>query len=289
MLTAAIITGLGLGSMYALLALGFHITYIVSKTVNFSQGSAMMLGAVLAYSFCITWGMPYWVAFCVTLLLSALYGLAIERFLVRPFANKGSDAWLMATVAGGILIDNAVLFTFGKEPRQFTNEFATTSVDLFGSGVYALQVLIPVVGVIIALLLAVLVRRTRLGKVLLACVQNPDSARLMGINVSRVVAVSFAMSTVLAAIAGILIAPLFAVHSDMGTLFGLKAFAVAILGGITSASGVFSAGLIFGLVEAIVTVYFGSAFTQIITFSLVIFALAVKPNGLFVKGQEVKV
>ncbi|XAW88223.1 branched-chain amino acid ABC transporter permease [Vibrio sp. CDRSL-10 TSBA] len=289
MLTAAIITGLGLGSMYALLALGFHITYIVSKTVNFSQGSAMMLGAVLAYSFCITWGMPYWVAFCVTLLLSALYGLAIERFLVRPFANKGSDAWLMATVAGGILIDNAVLFTFGKEPRQFTNEFATTSVDLFGSGVYALQVLIPVVGVIIALLLAVLVRRTRLGKVLLACVQNPDSARLMGINVSRVVAVSFAMSTVLAAIAGILIAPLFAVHSDMGTLFGLKAFVVAILGGITSASGVFSAGLIFGLVEAIVTVYFGSAFTQIITFSLVIFALAVKPNGLFVKGQEVKV
>lgn len=289
MLTAAIITGLGLGSMYALLALGFHITYIVSKTVNFSQGSAMMLGAVLAYSFCITWGMPYWVAFCVTLLLSALYGLAIERFLVRPFANKGSDAWLMATVAGGILIDNAVLFTFGKEPRQFSNEFATTSVDLFGSGVYALQIMIPVVGVIIALLLAMLVRRTRLGKVLLACVQNPDSARLMGINVSRVVAVSFAMSTVLAAIAGILIAPLFAVHSDMGTLFGLKAFAVAILGGITSASGVFSAGLIFGLAEAIVTVYFGSAFTQIITFSLVILALAVKPNGLFVKGQEVKV
>lgn len=289
MLTAAIITGLGLGSMYALLALGFHITFIVSKTVNFSQGSAMMLGAVLAYTLCITWGMPYWVAFSITLLLSALYGLVIERFLVRPFASKGSDAWLMATVAGGILMDNAVLFSFGKEPRQFTNTFATTSLELFGSGVYVLQVMIPVVGVVIAGLLVLVVRHTQLGKVLQASVQNPNSAQLMGINVSRVVAVSFAVSTVLAAIAGILIAPLYAVHSDMGTLFGLKAFAVAILGGIASASGVFSAGLIFGLVEAIVTVYFGSAFTQIITFTLVIIALAVKPNGLFVKGQEVKV
>ncbi len=289
MLTAAIITGLGLGSMYALLALGFHITYIVSKTVNFSQGSAMMLGAVLAYTLCINWGLPYWIAFCVTLMLSALYGLVIERFLVRPFASKGSDAWLMATVAGGILIDNAVLFTFGKEPRQFTNDFATTSVDLFGSGVYALQIMIPVVGVAIAVILALVVKHTQFGKVLQACVQNPNSAQLMGINVSRVVAVSFSVSTMLAAVAGILIAPLYSVHSDMGTLFGLKAFAVAILGGISSASGVFSAGLIFGLVEAIVTVYFGSAFTQIITFSLVIFALAVKPNGLFVKGQEVKV
>ncbi len=289
MLTAAIITGLGLGSMYALLALGFHITYIVSKTVNFSQGSAMMLGAVLAYTLCINWGLPYWVAFCLTLLLSALYGLVIERFLVRPFASKGSDAWLMATVAGGILIDNAVLFSFGKEPRQFSNFFATTSVELFGSGVYALQIIIPVVGVTLSVVLALVVKHTQLGKVLLACVQNPNSAQLMGINVSRVVAVSFSVSTMLAAVAGILIAPLYSVHSDMGTLFGLKAFAVAILGGISSASGVFSAGLIFGLVEAIVTVYFGSAFTQIITFSLVIFALAVKPNGLFVKGQEVKV
>ncbi len=289
MLTAAIITGLGLGSMYALLALGFHITYIVSKTVNFSQGSAMMLGAVLAYTLCINWGMPYWVALCITLMLSALYGLVIERFLVRPFSNKGSDAWLMATVAGGILVDNAVLFTFGKEPRQFTSDFATSSVELFGSGVYALQLIIPVVGILLAIMLAVVVKHTQLGKVLQACVQNPSSAQLMGINVSRVVAMSFAASTMLAAIAGILIAPLYAVHSDMGTLFGLKAFAVAILGGISSASGVFSAGLIFGLVEAIVTVYVGSAFTQIITFSLVIVALAVKPNGLFVRGQEVKV
>ncbi|WP_413702020.1 branched-chain amino acid ABC transporter permease [Psychromonas sp. KJ10-10] len=289
MLSVAIITGLGLGCMYALLALGFHITYIVSKTVNFAQGSAMMVGAVLAYTFCITWGFPYWIAFFITLIICALYGLLIERFLVRPFASKNSEAWLMATVAGGILVDNLALFSFGKEPRQFISEFANQSLDLFGGSISAVQIVIPLVGLAITVTLVLISKYTRLGKVLQACVQNPQSAQLMGINVSRVVAISFAISTVFVAIAGILIAPLFAVHSDMGTLFGLKAFAVAILGGIASAYGVFMAGLIFGLIEAIVTIYFGSAFTQIITFSLVIVALAVKPNGLFGKNQEVKV
>ncbi|MCU4677403.1 branched-chain amino acid ABC transporter permease [Catenovulum sp. 2E275] len=289
MITAAIITGLGLGSMYALLALGFQITYTVSKTVNFAQGSAMMLGAVLAYTFSITLGLPWFVAALISILLCAGYGLLIERFLVRPFHEKGSDAWLMATVAGGILVDNIVLFTFGKEPRQFTSELATQNLDFLGSGVYAQQLIIPVVGFAIAIALVLIRKYTRLGKVLQASVQNPASARLMGIPVVKVVAAAYAISAVLACIAGMLIAPLFSVHSDMGTLFGLKAFAVAILGGIASASGVFMAGLLFGLTEALVTVYFGSAFTQIITFALVIVALAIKPNGLFDKATLVKV
>ena len=113
--------------------------------------------------------------------------------------------------------------------------------------------------------------------------------RLMGIRVNRVVAVAFAVSTVFAAIAGLLIAPLFSVNAEMGMLFGLKAFAVAILGGIASAGGVFAAGLLFGLVEALVTVYFGSAFTQLFTFALVILALALRPNGLFGSKTLVKV
>jgi branched-chain amino acid transport system permease protein len=112
MITASIISGLGMGSMYALLALGFHITFIVSQTVNFAQGSAMMVGAVLGYTFCITLGLPWLVAAFLTLVVCALYGLAIERFLVRPFHSRGSEAWLLATVAGGLLVDNLVMFTF---------------------------------------------------------------------------------------------------------------------------------------------------------------------------------
>jgi branched-chain amino acid transport system permease protein len=286
---AAVITGLGLGSMYALLALGFHLTYIVSRTVNFAQGSAMMVGAVLGYTFCITWAWPLWLALPLTLMLCALYGLAIERWLVRPFHSRGSQAWLMATVAGGILVDNLALFTFGKEPRQFESSLVNMNVELFGSQVGVLQLLIPLTGAAIALALYLVRRHTRLGKVLEACVQNPRAARLMGIDVNRVVAVAFAISTVFAAVAGLLIAPLFSVNADMGMLFGLKAFAVAILGGIGSAGGVFAAGLLFGLTEALITLYFGSAFTQLLTFGLVILALAIRPNGLFGSQSLVKV
>ncbi|MDD0999206.1 branched-chain amino acid ABC transporter permease [Pseudomonas sp. TNT2022 ID1044] len=289
MFTAAIVTGLGLGSMYALLALGFHLTYVVSRTVNFAQGSAMMVGAVLGYTFCITWGWSLWLALPLTLMLCALYGLVIERWLVRPFHSRGSQAWLMATVAGGILVDNLALFTFGKEPRQFESSMVNLNFELFGSNVAALQLLIPLAGAGIALALYLVRRYTRLGKVLEACVQNPRAAMLMGINVNRVVAIAFAVSTVFAGVAGLLIAPLFSVNAEMGMLFGLKAFAVAILGGITSAGGVFTAGLLFGLTEALITLYFGSAFTQIFTFALVIVALAIRPNGLFGSQALVKV
>ena len=154
-------------------------------------------------------------------------------------------------------------------------------VELFASNIGALQLLIPLAGAGIALALYLVRRYTRLGKVLEACVQNPRAAMLMGINVNRVVAIAFALSTVFAGIAGLLIAPLFSVNAEMGMLFGLKAFAVAILGGISSAGGVFTAGLLFGLTEALITLYFGSAFTQIFTFALVILALAIRPNGLF--------
>jgi branched-chain amino acid transport system permease protein len=289
MITATLLTGLGLGSMYALLALGFHITFVVSRTVNFAQGSAMMVGAVLGYSFSVSWGWPWWLALPATLALAAVYGLVIERFLVRPFHERGSQAWLVATVAGGILVDNLVMFTFGKEPRQFVTDLAHHNFDIGGSSIGLLQLLIPLVGALVALALFLVRRYTRLGKVLEACVQNPRAAMLMGIRVKRVVAVAFAVSTVFAAVAGLLIAPLFSVNADMGTLFGLKAFAVAILGGIASAGGVFTAGLLFGLAEALITLYFGSAFTQIFTFALVIVALAIRPDGLFGRKTLVKV
>ncbi|WP_341911250.1 branched-chain amino acid ABC transporter permease [Ferrovibrio terrae] len=289
LLMSAIISGLGLGSMYGLIALGYHVTYTVSNTVNFSQGSVLMLAAVLGYTFAIRLGWPMPVAVILALLLCALSGLVVERFLVRPFAEKGSNGWLMATVAGGIILDNLVLFTFGKEPRSFPSPLATKPVEIFGAGVYPLQLVIPVVGLAIAIALQQLMQRTRHGKALLAVVQNADAARLMGINVRGAIAGSFAVSALFAGIAGLLIAPLYAVHSDMGTLFGIKAFAVAILGGMTSAWGVMLAGLIFGLAEALITAYFGSIYTQILTFALVIVALALMPNGLLGRAGVKKV
>lgn len=287
--TSAIISGLGLGSMYGLIALGYHVTYAVSNTVNFAQGSALMLGAVLGYTFAVTLGWPMPVAVLAALAVCALFGLLVERTLVRPFVVRGSSAWLMATVAGGILLDNVVMFTYGKEPRSFPSMFAVKPVSVFGAGVYPLQLVIPIVSVAVAVALHLFATRTRYGKALLAVVQNPDAARLMGINVRVAIAWSFAVSTALAGLAGLLIAPLFSVSAEMGTLFGIKAFAVAILGGIGSATGVMLAGFIYGVTEALVTILLGSAYTQIIVFGIVILSLAFLPNGLLGRSAVKKV
>jgi len=281
LITSAVITGLGLGAMYGLLALGFHITYAVSNTVNFSQGSSMMLGAVLGFTFGITMGWPMPVAIAAALLLCGVYGLAVERFLVRPFADRGSNGWLMATVAGGIVLDNVVLFTFGKEPRSLPSPWASEAMSVLGVGAYPLQLVIPVVGLVAAALFSFLLRNTAYGKGMLAVVQNREAARLMGIDTRIVIAGAFAVSTMTAGVAGLLIAPLFNVSSDMGLVFGIKAFATAILGGIGSAWGVVIAGLLYGLVEALTTAFLGSSYTQILSFSMIILALYFMPNGLF--------
>ncbi len=290
-LMSALISVLCLGSRYGLMALGFYVTYAVSGTVNFAQGSSMMLGAVLTYALAVTLGWPMGLAVLLALALCALYGLLVEFVAVRPFVKRNSDAWLMATVALGIVLDNLVMFTYGKEPRSLPSPLAQTPLQLggVGLGVYPLQVLIPLVGLALAALLHTVSKRTRWGTGMLAVVQNRSAARLMGIPIRRVVALAFALSALFAGIAGVLIAPLFNVQSDMGTLFGLKAFAVAILGGITSAWGVMIAGLLFGVIEALITATLGSGYTQILTFALVIAALAWRPNGLFGHAEVKKV
>ncbi|MGT2485580.1 branched-chain amino acid ABC transporter permease [Methylobacterium oryzae CBMB20] len=284
-----LVSGLGLGSMYGLVALGFHVTYAVSGTVNFAQGSVVTLGAVLAYALGVTLGWPMPAAIVLALAGCALFGLVVERTLVRPFAARGSDAWLLATVAGGIVLDNTVLFTFGKEPRSLPSPLATRPVEILGTGIYPLQLVIPVVGIALAFAIRTVFRRTDLGRVLLAVAQNADAARLMGIDVRRTVACAFALSAVLAGIAGLLIAPLFSVSAELGTLFGLKAFAVAILGGIGSATGVILAGLLYGLVEAGVTATLGSTYTQLVVFSVIILALTLRPDGLLGRAAVNKV
>lgn len=282
-LASVLISGFGLGSMYGLMALGFYITYAVSGTVNFAQGSSMMLGAVLCYAFAITLNWPLLLAVPAALILCAFYGQLVEILAVRPFVRRHSEGWLMATVALGIVLDNVVMHTFGREPRGLPSALAVSPVEVAGAnlGVYPLHLIIPVVGLSLAVLLHWVARHTRWGVALLATSQNNDAARLMGIPIRRVVSLAFALSAVLAGLAGILIAPLSNVSAEMGTLFGLKAFAVAILGGIGNPWGVVLAGILFGITESVITVTLGSGFTHIITFGLMILALAVRPNGLF--------
>lgn len=289
MLSLAIVSGLSMGGMYGLLALGFHITYAVSNTVNFAQGTSLMLGAVLCYLFAVTLGWPLAIAIVLALALCAIWGMLVERVAVRPFVRVNSNAWLIATVAAGIMLEQVVLFTFGKEPRSLPLPLSAEAFTIGGLAISSLQIAILAVAVVTAFCLHQFATRTRYGKALLAIVQNPRAASLMGIDVTRAIMYCYAASTVLAGIAGIMIAPLFLVAADMGTLFGIKAFAVAILGGLGSARGVVIAGFVFGVAEALITSMLGSAYTNILTFVLVIVALANRPYGLFGRAGVKKV
>lgn len=285
MFITALVSGLSLGSIYGLIALGFTLTFSVSGTVNFAQGSSVMLGAVLVHVLSVSLRWPYPVALVLALLICVAWGLIVERVAVRPFVERGSNAWLMATVALGIVLDNVVMASFGKEPRALPSVLADEPWVIGRAGIFPLQLLIPVVAIALAGLVHLGMTRTRLGTMLRAAVDNPDAARLMSIDVTRLVALTFGGAALLAGIGGVLVAPLFNVAYDMGTLFGIKAFAVAIVGGLTSPWGVIIAGLLFGLVEAFTTSWFGSGSTQIVTFAAVIATLALAPAGLFGGGR----
>src|SRR5229473_3437842 len=264
MLVTALVSGLSLGSIYGLIALGFTLTFAVSGTVNFAQGSSVMLGAVICHALTMGAHWPMIAAVPVALSACAIWGMVVERIAVRPFVTRGTNSWLMATVALGIVLDNLVMVLFGKEPRALPSVLADEPWVIGKVGIFPLQVLIP-------------------------AVDHPDAARLMSIDVTMLIAVTYAAAALLAGIGGILIAPLYNVAYDMGTLFGIKAFAVAILGGLTNPWGVVIAGLAYGLVEACATTWLGSGSTQIVTFTAVIAALALAPSGLFGGRTKVRV
>jgi branched-chain amino acid transport system permease protein len=276
-----VLSGLALGCIYSLIALGYHLTFTTSKTLNFAQGSAMMLGAVTTVILVVDYGWPTLLAMAAAILVLALFGLALERLAVRPFVHRGSLAWVMSTLAVGIIIENVALLVFGKSPRGLPNALAQDPVTIFGAGIYPLELLIPVVVVGVALGARYFYRGTMLGRALRATAFDREASLAVGIDVNRMVGLSYALSSMLAAIGGVLVGPLIGVSSHMGFLIGLKAFAVAIIGGLEHPIGILVAALAYGVIENLVGGYWGSSAKEIFGFTLVIVVLFIRPTGLF--------
>jgi branched-chain amino acid transport system permease protein len=276
-----ILSGLALGCIYSLVALGYHITFMTSRTLNFAQGSAMMLGAVTCLILVVDLGWPAPLAIVIAILVLGLFGLGLERLAVRPFVQRNSMAWVMSTLAVGIIVENLALLVFGKMPRGLPSSLARDPVTLAGAGIYPLELLIPVVVLGVALSARLFYGGTMLGRALRATAFDRDAALAVGIDVNRMVGLSYALSSMLAAIGGVLIGPLIGISSSMGFLIGLKAFAVAIIGGLEHPVGILIASLAFGVTENLVGGYFGSSAKEIFGFSLVILVLLLRPTGLF--------
>jgi branched-chain amino acid transport system permease protein len=276
-----VLSGLALGCIYSLVALGYHITFVTSRTLNFAQGSAMMLGAVTCLILAVDLGWPMPLAAAAAIVTLGAFGLALEYLAVRPFVRRGSMAWVMSTLAVGIIAENLAQLVFGKVPRGLPSELAREPVTIAGAGIYPLELLIPMVVLAVAIGARLFYGGTMLGRALRATAYDREASLAVGINVNLMVGLSYALSSMLAAVGGVLIGPLIGVSSSMGFLIGLKAFAVAIVGGLENPVGILIASLAFGVMENLIGGSFGSSVKEIFGFGLVIVVLFLRPNGLF--------
>lgn len=275
------LSGVALGCIYSLIALGYHITFVTSKTLNFAQGSAITLGAVTMLIVTVDLGCPAFVGAAAAIALLGVFGVALERLAVRPFANGNSVGWVLSTLAVGIVVENVVQLVFGKSPRGMESSLTVKPITIAGAGIYPLELIIPLIVVVVAFGARLLYGRTMTGRALRATAYDRDAAMSVGIDVDTMVSLSYALSSMLAAVAGIVLAPLIGVSSDMGFLIGLKAFAVAIIGGLEHPLGILLAGVGYGMIENLVGGYFGSSAKEIFGFGLVILVLFLRPSGLF--------
>ncbi len=283
------LSGLAIGGTYALVALGFHIMWSAAKAVNFAHGDTLMLGAVLSVMG-VDAGLPMPLACLLAILAGGLFGVALERFAVRPFIGaNASIGWMLTTIAIGIMAESLATMQFGGFSRALPSPGVAHSVRIFGAGVYPQELVIPAVAVLATAGLLVLQRRTLIGRAMRAVSHDRRAAALMGIDVDRVVMLSFGLAALFGAGAGVLVAPVIQASATMGVLLGLKGFAVAIIGGITSGPGVVLAGLGFGILEKFVEGYVSTSAREIVGFSTMILVLLACPQGLFGRREVFKV
>jgi branched-chain amino acid transport system permease protein len=278
-----IIGGIGIGSLYALIALGYSMVYRSMGLVNFAQGSIYMVGTY----FGIIWyaGMvmglhvPYPVALLVGILLNAMLGVLLER-IFRPLAKLDLMFMLLGTIGLGFVLDNLFVIIFGAEGFAVTSPLPNAPLVIFGIRILPQMLLLIGGSALLMLGLQVFLKRTRSGKAMRASAMDNEIASTMGIPVNRMNAMTLAIGSGLAAAAGILAAPIVYVNPAMGSAVGLKGFAAAILGGLGSIPGAIVGGLVFGVLEAVSAGYISSSYTRGIAFLVMVIVLMVKPSGI---------
>ncbi len=296
-----LMNGLTLGGIYALIALGYTMVYGILKFINFAHGDILMVGAYIGlFVFDLLRGdspLGVWtvVAFFIAMLISmagcGILGMAIERIAYKPLRRATRLAPLLSAIGVSFILSNSAAWLLGTQSRKFNYPFDNSSINLGGVIITPHQILILVVSLVMMLALKLFVDKTRMGKAMRATSLDQDTAMLMGINVNKVISLTFAIGSALAAVGGILIALDFKVYPSMGTMTGLKAFVAAVVGGIGNISGAMFGGILLGLLETFGVAVLGipSGLKDTIAFGVLIIILLVKPEGLFGKVEKEKV
>ena len=294
----ALLSGLALGGIYALVALGFSITHTTTRTLNFGQGEFLVGGAFVGVGALLLLAgkapvgvleaadvtlLSYSGALLASVAVMGLLGAVMYFIAVRPFFGLSGMAWVMSTIGFGIIVQNTALAIWGAGSVAVPSPLGSDVLRLAGAGIRPQEILILMITALVMLLLDYLLHHTRVGKAVRAVAANPQAAALMGINVGAMVVLAYVTSSGLAGMAGLLIAPITTASVFMGLTIALKAFSAAIVGGLTNPRGCIAGGFLLGVIEALVGLW-RAEMREITIFLLIILVLVIKPEGLF--GQK---
>jgi branched-chain amino acid transport system permease protein len=282
------VSGALIGLVYALIAYGFQLTFATSKSINFGQGELVMVSAFFSLTL-LRLGLSYWMTLPAALVFGALLGLAVERAGVRLALEQKSEGWTLLTIIIGLFLFSAAENIWGRDDRPFPTPIPSDPISILGVDVTPVEISVAVGVFAVMGVIEVFKRQTLLGKAFEAVSADRDTAELMGISATRTVMLSYGLSGMVAALAGILVSPITTVGPTMASALILKAFSVAVVAGLESGFGVVVVGMFLGALESIASFSLGSGWREVPGLLLLILALAVRPTGVFGKAAIRKV
>lgn len=287
-----LINGISLGSIYAVIALGYTMVYGIAKMLNFAHGDVIMIGAYVVYLASVKAGLNPIIAVIVSMIACTILGITIEKIAYKPLRQSTSLAVLITAIGVSYFLQNSALAIFGANPINFTSVVSVPAIKLFDG-----QIVISgeastaiVVSLIIVIALSVFIKKTKSGKAMLAVSEDKGAAQLMGINVNKTISLTFAIGSALAAVAGALYCSAYPILSNTtGAMPGIKAFTAAVFGGIGSIPGAMIGGILIGIIEILGKAYISTQLADAIVFGVLIIILMVKPTGILGKKTSEKV
>ncbi len=287
-----LVNGVSLGSVYAIIALGYSMVYGIAKMLNFAHGDVIMIGAYI--SFCVTqyWGMPPLVSVVIAMLVCTLLGVMIERLAYKPLRQASSLAVLITAIGMSYLLQNLAQLIWGANPKGFPSVVSIPSLSLFDGRmlISGETIVIVLANIVIMVALTLFTGRTKLGRAMRAVSEDKGAAELMGINVNATISLTFAIGSALAAVAGVLLCSAYpALMPTTGAMPGIKAFTAAVFGGIGSIPGAMIGGILLGVIEILGKAYVSTELGDAFVFAVLIVVLLVKPTGLMGKKVHEKV
>ena len=287
-----LINGLSLGSVYAIIALGYTMVYGIAKMLNFAHGDIIMVGGYVCFCAVNYLGLPTGVGVLLSIVACTVLGIVIERLAYKPLRNAPSLDVLITAIGVSYFLQNAALLIWGSDTKSFPSVVNLPSVSLFDGQlvVSAITIVTVIAGIVVMVCLTMFTGKTRMGKAMRACSEDRGAATLMGINVNSTISLTFAIGSGLAAVAGVLMCSAYpTLIPTTGSLPGIKAFTAAVIGGIGSIPGAFVGGLVLGVIEIFAKAYVGTQLADAIVFGVLIVVLLVKPSGLLGKTVREKV